>query len=171
MGKREYEPGEVYWSLVEPFWGKISIYDGAEQFLRQFRALPKHVGHLFAGHWCQSEVCNGGFHQFFWNPTGILAPEALQAYQAIGIPVWAAIVKEAMQYLVNRTLASNLTAPFPSEYLARSAKSGTPSTHLTNDSTTGFEMGETGVAWPMNMRASSARKVEFQNLHLTLVTG
>jgi Domain of unknown function (DUF4375) len=98
MGKREYEPGEVYWSLVEPFWGKISIYDGAEQFLRQFRALPKHVGHLFAGHWCQSEVCNGGFHKFFWNPTGILAPEALQAYQAIGIPVWAAIVKEAMQY-------------------------------------------------------------------------
>ncbi|WP_369973953.1 DUF4375 domain-containing protein [Polaromonas sp. SP1] len=31
--------------------------------------------HLFAVHWCQSEICNGGFMQFFANSTGVLAPE------------------------------------------------------------------------------------------------
>src|SRR5262249_30868263 len=117
MGDRSNEPGELYWSLVEPVWGKISIYDGAKTFLRQFRAVPKYVGLLFAGHWCQSEVRNGGFHQFFWNPTGILAPEASEAYHAMGIPEWAAIVDEAMQYFGK---------PYPREQFDRAVPERTP---------------------------------------------
>jgi hypothetical protein len=46
----------------------------------------------------RTEVCNGGFHQFFSNSTGVLAPEAVEAYRAIGIPEWAEIVAEAMQF-------------------------------------------------------------------------
>lgn len=89
-------PGGRYWALVEPVWRAISIYDGPDEFLAGFRAVRPEVGHLFAAHWCQSEVRNGGFHQFFTNSTGVLAPEALAGYRAIGLIEWADILAEAM---------------------------------------------------------------------------
>lgn len=92
------KPGKVYWRLIEPFWDEISIYDGPKAFLKQFAVAPDEVGHLFAAHWCQSEVSNGGFHQFFTNPTGVLAPEALAGFRAIGLDEWASILEEAMRF-------------------------------------------------------------------------
>jgi len=92
------QPGEHYWSLVEPVWHSISIYALPDEFLTQFAAARPVVGHLFAAHWCQSEVCNGGLHQFFGNSTGILAPEAREGFRAIGIAEWADILDEAMQF-------------------------------------------------------------------------
>jgi hypothetical protein len=91
-------PGERYWSVVEPFWHAVSIYDGSEEFAKGFGALPPSAGHLLAAHWCQSEVCNGGLHQFFSNPTGVLAPEALDGFRAIGLSEWAAVLAEAMRF-------------------------------------------------------------------------
>jgi hypothetical protein len=92
------KPGEYYWRLVEPVWGEISIYDGPGEFLRQFRRVRPEVGRLFAAHWCQSEVRNGGFHQFFSNATGVLAPEALAAFRSMGLEEWASLLKEAMRF-------------------------------------------------------------------------
>ncbi len=89
---------DSYWDLVEPVWKKISIYDGPEAFLSQFRSFPAVPGNLFAAHWCQSEVRNGGLHQFFSNSTGVLAPEALSGFQAIGLTEWATILDEAMRF-------------------------------------------------------------------------
>jgi hypothetical protein len=63
-----------YWDLVEPIWDEISIYDGAEQFLQDFEKTDERPGILFAAHWTQSEVMNGGLGQFFNNSTGVLAP-------------------------------------------------------------------------------------------------
>ena len=87
-----------YWSLVETVWDNISIYDGPEEFLSQYSVSPRVARTLFAAHWCQSEVNNGGFGQFFGNSTGVLAPEALVAYEAIGMPTVASIVREAMKW-------------------------------------------------------------------------
>ena len=90
------DPGVVYWRLVSPIWKEVSIYNGAEKFLTQFSHLPLKSGLLLAAHWCHSEVCNGGFSQFFTNPTGVLAPEALQAFKAIGLNEWANVLEQAM---------------------------------------------------------------------------
>jgi hypothetical protein len=49
-------------------------------------------------HWCQSEVCNGGFHQFFHNSTGLLAPEAVDGFEAIGARELGSTTGEAMRY-------------------------------------------------------------------------
>jgi hypothetical protein len=89
-----------YWTLIEPVWLSLNRNwdDGAQKFLRQFRRVAPEVGHLYAGHWCQSEVCNGGFFQFFGNTTGLLAPEALAGFQAIGVREWAEILAEAMKH-------------------------------------------------------------------------
>ena len=85
-----------YWDHIEPFWQFVSIYDGPEEFLLHFTETPEHAAHLFALHWCASEVCNGGFHQFFFNSTGVLAPEAVAGFRAIGMPRTAAVVVAAM---------------------------------------------------------------------------
>jgi clan AA aspartic protease len=94
----EPRAGEAYWRLVQPFWNSISIYDGPEVFLRQLEMVEPAIGHLFAGHWCQCEVCNGGFHQFFSNSTGVLAPEARAAFKIMGLEEWSKILHEAMKF-------------------------------------------------------------------------
>src|SRR5687767_13179443 len=66
------KPGQHYWSLVEPVWETISIYHTPDIFLTQFNSASLASRTLFAAHWCQSEVRNGGFHQFFGNSTGVL---------------------------------------------------------------------------------------------------
>jgi hypothetical protein len=30
------EPGELYWTLAEPHWERVSIYNGGEVFLREY---------------------------------------------------------------------------------------------------------------------------------------
>jgi hypothetical protein len=92
------KPGERAWRLVEPVWEKINTYDEPSEFLEQFRRVRPEVGHLFAFYWCLAKVCNGGFDQFFFNTTGVLAPEALAAFRTIGLEVWASLLEEAMQF-------------------------------------------------------------------------
>jgi hypothetical protein len=66
------EPGEMYWTMIEPHWKRVTIYEGATPFLRDYAHTPEAARNLLSAHWCQSEVCNGGLHQFFINPTGVL---------------------------------------------------------------------------------------------------
>lgn len=88
-----------YWLVLDPIWHSLSsTLATTEVFLYAFAATPREVGHLFATHWCYSEVCNGGFHQFFANVTGVLAPEALQGFEAIGVEAWAQALKESMAF-------------------------------------------------------------------------
>ena len=88
--------GEAYWSVLEPAWNAVSIYDGAARFQREFATISTKACNLLAAHWCQSEVCNGGFHQFFTNSTGVLAPEAVEAFRVLGMPELARVVAQAM---------------------------------------------------------------------------
>lgn len=87
-----------YWKLVEPIWDTVSIYDGGEAFLEQFAVAPQPSQVLFAAHWTQSEVLNGGFGQYFSNSTGVLAPEAVWAFRVLGMPRTAAAVEQAMAF-------------------------------------------------------------------------
>jgi hypothetical protein len=73
-------------------------WEDPEKFVRKFRGVRPEAGHLYAAHWCQSEVRNGGFHQFFSDTTGLLAPEALEGFRAIGVAEWAEILREAMKH-------------------------------------------------------------------------
>jgi HEAT repeat protein len=77
----------------------INIYDGPEIFLQTFGEVRREIGLMFATGFCQDEVCNGGFSQFFWNSTGVLAPEAVEGFIAIGQPDIADLVAQAMARL------------------------------------------------------------------------
>jgi hypothetical protein len=76
----------------------INIYDGPEIFLDTFAQVRRDVGLLYATAFCQVEVCNGGLRQFFGNSTGVLAPEAVEGFLAIGQPKTADIVSRAMAH-------------------------------------------------------------------------
>jgi hypothetical protein len=83
-----------YWELVEPLFDIVDI-DSPEAFIASIQGLNPLVINLFAAHFCLSEIHNGGFLQFFLNSTGILAPEAIEGFRAIGMPQLAAVVSEA----------------------------------------------------------------------------
>jgi hypothetical protein len=87
-----------YWETVDPIWNKIST-NSVKEFLDTYAHAAPHAAFLFAAHFCQSEVCNGGFHQFFYNSTGVLAPEAVQGFHAIGQHKVAETVQAAMDVL------------------------------------------------------------------------
>ena len=108
-----------YWDLVEPYWDAVSVHGGAERFTQQFAALPMASQHLYATHWTQSEVQNGGLGQFFDNPTGVLAPEAVEGFRALGMPQTAATLVDAMKLFGD---------PYPRERKTR--ENVTPSTTI-----------------------------------------
>jgi Domain of unknown function (DUF4375) len=109
----ESASGQQYWGLVEPVWDEIEIYSGPEEFSRTFAGVPRPAGLLFAAHFCQSEICNGGFKQFFYNSTGVVAPEAIEGFKAIAQASVAEIVQEA---------CSLFGEPFPRERSLRQSK-------------------------------------------------
>jgi hypothetical protein len=111
--EQKSDPGNLYWSLVEPVWDEIEIYQGPDEFVRTFAAVPRHAGLLFAAHFSQSEICNGGFAQFFSNSTGVLAPEAIEAFKTIGQDFIAEIIREA---------CSLFGDPFPRDRSLRQGK-------------------------------------------------
>jgi uncharacterized protein DUF4375 len=83
------EQGEPYPNArraVQKGVNVINIYDGPDIFLKTFAQVRREVGLLYATAFCQVEVCNGGLSQFFGNSTGVLAPEAVEGFIAIGQP-------------------------------------------------------------------------------------
>jgi hypothetical protein len=84
-----------YWELVEPIFSTINIYNGPEAFAASIIEVPRPCLLLFAAHMCLSEVHNGGFLQLLWNNTGVLVPEAVEGFAAIGMPTMSALVTQA----------------------------------------------------------------------------
>jgi hypothetical protein len=95
---------ESYWEVVEPLFSKIEFYMGPEEFADSISSIPRYGLLLFAAHMCLSEVHNGGFLQLLWNSTGILVPEGVEGFTAIGMPRMAALLEQA---------SSTLGTPYP----------------------------------------------------------
>lgn len=95
---KEKSMGNSYWKYVEPIWDTVSIYDGSEAFLSEFNKATDKQKILYSSHWAQSEIMNGGLGQFFSNPTGVLAPEAVAAFKEIGMPNCAETLTKAMKF-------------------------------------------------------------------------
>jgi hypothetical protein len=89
---------DPYSEFVDQVWDTISIYDGADAFLAQYANATEKQRTLFSAHWAQSEILNGGLGQFFSNTTGVLAPEAVEAFIKIGMPECAEAISSAMKF-------------------------------------------------------------------------
>jgi len=87
---------DLVWAVTAPAFEAADIYGTPEELDETLLLLTPGQRALLAIHWCVSEVCNGGFDQFFANSTGILAAEALDGFRRVGATEYAAIVTEAM---------------------------------------------------------------------------
>ena len=108
----ENEAGLAAWRVIEPHCDAVSIYDGPLVFLDGFERLPQPARHLYPVWWCDAEVCNGGFCQFFSNSTGVLAPEAAEGFRAVGLAECAVLVEAAIAMFDD---------PYPRDRAARRA--------------------------------------------------
>ncbi|HVF38626.1 MAG TPA: DMP19 family protein [Gemmatimonadaceae bacterium] len=77
-------PDDLVWRVIEPAYEAVSIHDGPEVLDSQLASLTRGQRALLALHWTVAEVCNGGFDQYFINPTGDLAEEARAGFERIG---------------------------------------------------------------------------------------
>ena len=86
------------WPYSDVTIDTISIYDGPEVFVREFRRASAKERLAFAAYWLQAEILNGGVAQFFSNDTGVLGPEAALACRTIGLPKLADRLEQAMKW-------------------------------------------------------------------------
>jgi hypothetical protein len=80
IAEGKYDP----WDLIEPFWYKVSIYDGLDVYNQDMAGMTVAQRRFLALFWYDSEVCNGGHDQFFSNSTGIVWKDALEGMRMIG---------------------------------------------------------------------------------------
>ena len=98
------KPLDSYWDVLEPHFEAINIYEDPDTLAGAVADIPRYIVLLYAAHMCQSEVHNGGFLQLFWNGTGIIVPDAIEAYKTIGMPILASLLEQA---------AHPLGSPYP----------------------------------------------------------
>lgn len=58
--------------------------------------LPDSFRGFYATWWLEAEVNNGGFNQYFWNPYGYWAEDAIAAFQDYGAGEYAELTKKAV---------------------------------------------------------------------------
>ena len=88
-----------YAKVYTPYYDNLADWDDPEAWLKSYHSVPKKPRNLFCVHWTHLEVFNGGFWQFFFNSTGVMAPEAVVAFKAIGMSDVAAVIERAMSKL------------------------------------------------------------------------
>jgi hypothetical protein len=93
---------ELAWRVIEPAYEAVSIYDGPEALAKHLQALTPGQRALLALHWCVTETTNGGFDQFFTNPSGLLVDEAVAAFRHIGVPEASTLLEQARVILARR---------------------------------------------------------------------
>jgi hypothetical protein len=67
-----------------------------DEYLASLAEVPPGIGWLFAADICQDEVVHDGFEQFFFGPSGYVAPEAVLGFEAIGQTSAALLLSKAM---------------------------------------------------------------------------
>ena len=97
-GDSSNRPGARAWEAVAALCQSVDVDEPPSEFLRRFSEHSESRRLLFAALLCDCEVANGGFLQFFWNPTGVLAPEAARGLTALGLSDAARTTERAMRF-------------------------------------------------------------------------
>jgi hypothetical protein len=88
---------DLTWLVIERLWDAADIYKDRQTLRSILDLVTPGQCAIYAIWWTQSEVDNGGFHQYFWNSTGIVAPEALAGFRLIGASRLAELLDAAMK--------------------------------------------------------------------------
>lgn len=89
---------QSYWEVVEPLFSIIDL-SSPVAYADTRAHVPWPALILFAAHMSLAEVHNGGFLQLFWNNTGVLVPEAVEAFEALEMRRTRSIMSKAAALL------------------------------------------------------------------------
>jgi hypothetical protein len=84
-------------SLIEPAWAEVDIEGSVEDYERSLARFSEPQRLFTAIAWYRTEVNNGGHDQFFYNSAGIVWPDALAGFRAVGALDAARILEEAVK--------------------------------------------------------------------------
>ena len=76
------------------------VLTGAANAREAFEQLGPGLRAIWATQVLDDQVRNGGFAQFFWNPSGRYAPDAHEGLVRIGAPQRHAIIQQAMDRFI-----------------------------------------------------------------------
>jgi hypothetical protein len=76
--------GDLFHHVLENMQDAVNFYEDRKTLRSMLDLATPGQEALYAIWWTQAEIDNGGFHQYFYNSTGILSPEALEGYRLIG---------------------------------------------------------------------------------------
>jgi Domain of unknown function (DUF4375) len=91
---------QVWWDVIAPAFDALRTPYELDPRLDEL--MPGQRA-LYALHWARSEIGNGGFHQFLYNPTGMLAAEAERGTELIGAAEFAELFREVRTLLFGET--------------------------------------------------------------------
>ena len=76
---------------------RIAADGEVEEYLDSLNDVPEEIAWLFAADICQDEVLDAGFEQYFFGFGGMVAPEAVKGFEAIGQGSAAGLLKAVME--------------------------------------------------------------------------
>jgi hypothetical protein len=86
--------------LTSGLWACVDAYGPTEGVLARLATLPDAHRHIIVASIFQEEMLNGSVEQFFYNSSGALAPEVLEALTAMGLPKHAAAVQKGIDLFI-----------------------------------------------------------------------
>jgi len=90
--------GDPY-AIIDPVWWTADIYGSVDEYETSLQSFSRSQRLVHALHWYIAEVNNGGHDQFYFNSTGIVWPDAIAAFDAIGESEGAEIVRQSAKRL------------------------------------------------------------------------
>jgi hypothetical protein len=82
-------------AILDPVWYSASFYESVEVLEETLAPFSWPQRLAWAVLWTSAEICNGGLDQYFSNSTGMIWPEAIEGFEAMGRHDLAQIVLEA----------------------------------------------------------------------------
>jgi hypothetical protein len=104
------DDADLTWRVIAPAYEAVSLSDGPDALARDLASLTPGQRALLAMHWCVAETLNGGFDQFFTNPSGLLADEAIVGFERLGVPELGGILRAAREILATRPAEADTNA-------------------------------------------------------------
>lgn len=86
IGDREIQ-GDDYFAVIEPVFLLVSIYDGPQRYEEDL------------ANFSTEQRLNGGHDQFYYNGTGIVWPDAVEAFRELGHLEVVAIINASVKRL------------------------------------------------------------------------
>jgi len=78
--------------IIEPVWCLVDFHEDPASYDASLRRFSRSQRYVWAALWYDAEVCNGGHHQFYSNPTGMVWRDALEAFGQMEMAAVAAII-------------------------------------------------------------------------------